>query len=280
LVFHDNMIGAPETLLDELTTLVSHAGAVILRECAGELTARSKPDRSPVTAADEASEEVILEGLSRLLPGVPAVSEEACGLNPPARLGETFLLIDPLDGTREIIAGRDEYTINLALVTGGRPVLGIVAAPAQGLVWRGVLDRGAERLSLTPGTPVASARERDTIRTRPWSEAELVAAFSRSHLDAQTQALLARLPLSHRFQCGSAIKFCLLAEGTADIYPRLSPTCEWDVAAGHALLAAAGGIVTAPDRTPLAYGGIEKNFRIPAFLALGDQSAAQTLRLA
>ena len=144
MLLHDNLPSS-EVLLDELTTLVLLAGAAILRECTGSLRARSKPDQSPVTAADEASEAVIPEGLARLLPGVPAVSEEACGGGPPAQLGRTFFLVDPLDGTREFLAGRDEYTINLALVTSGRPVLGIVAAPALGLVWRGTVGRGAER---------------------------------------------------------------------------------------------------------------------------------------
>jgi 3'(2'), 5'-bisphosphate nucleotidase len=260
-------------LLEELTTIVSEAAATILAQRASSLHVRAKADHSPVTAADEAAEAVILAGLAKLLAGVPVVSEEAVDRTPPARLDGTFVLVDPLDGTRELIAGRDEFTVNVALMREGRPVLGIVSAPAFGLLWRGTLEGGAERLRLSPGAP-ASAAERQAIRTRPRPSAGLVATVSRSHLDAETEALLSRLPVAERLSCGSAIKFCRLAEGAADIYPRLSTTCEWDVAAGHAVLAAAGGAVTRPDGTPLPYGRIAERFRVPAFIAVGDPSAA------
>ncbi len=268
-----------EGLLDELTAIVSAAAAAILAARAGALDVRTKADRSPVTAADHASEAVILEGLGRVLPGITVVSEEAAGRAAPESLSATFVLVDPLDGTREFLAGRDEFTINVAIVAEGRPGLGIVAAPAQGLLWRGVEGRGAERLRLLAGAPASAARERVPIRTRPTPRAGLVAAVSRSHLDAATEALLARLPVTDRLACGSAVKFCLLAEGTADVYPRLSNTCEWDVAAGHALLAAAGGSVSAPDGAPLRYGRISEDFRVPAFVAWGDPSAPARLGL-
>lgn len=259
-------------LLDELTTTVSAAGAAILAARAGALDVRSKADLSPVTAADHAAEAVILEALARVLPGVAVVSEEAAG-QAPADLPGTFVLVDPLDGTRELLAGRDEFTVNIGIVTGGRPRLGIVATPAQGLLWRGIEGRGAERLRLSPGAPAAAAQQRAAIRTRPCPRSGLVAAVSRSHLDPRTEALLARLPVAERFARGSAVKFCQLAEGTADIYPRLSTTCEWDVAAGHAVLTAAGGAVTAPDGAPLPYGRRTENFRVAAFVAWGDPSA-------
>jgi 3'(2'), 5'-bisphosphate nucleotidase len=135
-------------LLDELTTIVSAAAAAILAVRAGSLDPRSKADLSPVTAADHAAEAVILRGLARILPDVPVVSEEAAGNALPANLPDSFILVDPLDGTRELLAGRDEFTVNVALLTGGRPRLGIVAAPAQALIWRGIDGRGAERLRL------------------------------------------------------------------------------------------------------------------------------------
>jgi 3'(2'), 5'-bisphosphate nucleotidase len=266
-------------LLDELTTIVSTAAAAILAVRAGALDTRTKPDLSPVTAADQAAEAVILEGLARACPGVPVVSEEACSQAPPARLADTFILVDPLDGTRELIAGRDEFTVNVALVRGGRPVRGVVAAPALGLVWRGGEGVGAERLRLAAGAPASAAREQTAIRCRPLPREGLVAAVSRSHLDARTRDLLARLPVADEIVCGSALKFCRLAEGAADVYPRLAPTCEWDVAAGHAVVAAAGGMVAAPDGTPLPYGRIDDNFRIPAFIAWGDPSAPAALGL-
>src|SRR5262245_37376591 len=138
-------------LLDELTAIVSAAAAAILAARAGSLDTRAKPDLTPVTAADHASEAVILEALARLLPDVCVISEEAVGCAFPDRIPDRFVLVDPLDGTREFIAGRDEFTVNLALVGGGRPRLGIVAAPAQGLLWRGIEGGGAERLRLEPG---------------------------------------------------------------------------------------------------------------------------------
>jgi 3'(2'), 5'-bisphosphate nucleotidase len=274
-VIADGDLAVDGSLLDELTTIVSAAAAAILAARAGSLDVRSKADLSPVTAADHAAEAVILQGLARTLPGVPVVSEEAAGKAAPASLPDSFILVDPLDGTRELLAGRDEFTVNVALLTAGRPRLGIVAAPAQGRIWRGIVGRGADRLRLAPGAPAGAAPERTAIRTRPYRASGLVAAVSRSHLDAQTEAFLARLPLAERLSCGSALKFCQLAEGGADVYPRLSTTCEWDVAAGHALLAAAGGAVTTPEGAPLRYGGIATSFRVPAFVAWGDPAASK-----
>jgi 3'(2'), 5'-bisphosphate nucleotidase len=266
-------------LLDELTTIVSAAAAAILAARAGSLDARTKADRSPVTAADHAAEAVILAGLARVLPGVSVVSEEAAGRVFPVSLPSCFVLVDPLDGTRELLAGRDEFTVNVAIVTDDRPVLGVVASPAQGLLWRGIEGQGAERLRLPAGAPARSAYERTAVRTRPCPPSGLIVAVSRSHLDAGTEALLERLPVAERRACGSAVKFCQVADGSADLYPRFSPTCEWDVAAGHAVLAAAGGIVTKPDGTKLSYGRISENFRVPAFVAWGDPSAPAKLGL-
>jgi 3'(2'), 5'-bisphosphate nucleotidase len=269
--------GRIEALLDDLTTVVSQAAAAILAARATGLDPRSKADQSPVTAADMAAESVILKGLATLLPGVPVVSEESADTGPPARLDGRFILVDPLDGTRELVAGRDEFTVNVAIMQAARPVLGIVSAPAYGLLWRGSAGTGAERLQLAPGAPAGAATERVAIRTRLRPASGLIAAVSRSHLDAATEALLARLPVTGRLTCGSAIKFCRLAEGAADVYPRLSQTCEWDVAAGHAVLVAAGGEVTKPDGTPLPYGRIAERFLIPGFIAVGDRSNPVTL---
>lgn len=263
-----------DRLIAELTALVARASAAILSLPRSGIEVRNKADNSPVTAADEASEALILEGLGRLAPEVAVVSEEMASGAPPQRRGHTFFVIDPLDGTREFLAGRDEFTVNLAIVSGGVPIAGVIAAPARGLLWRGTSTR-AERLVLESGV----ARTAQTIATRSWPAQDAIAAISRSHLDAATEAFLKRHRLSHRQQCGSALKFCQLAEGAADIYPRLSMTCEWDVAAGHALLAAAGGAVTAPDGAPLAYGREKDNFRVPAFIAYGDPAVAARLRL-
>jgi 3'(2'), 5'-bisphosphate nucleotidase len=266
-------------LLDELSSIVSAAGAAILAARAGSLAVRAKPDHSPVTAADHASEAVMLEGISRVLPGVSVVSEEAVSGSPPSNLTGSFVLVDPLDGTRELLAGRDEFTINVAVVTSGRPWLGIIAAPARGILWRGIDGECAERLLLAAGAPASAARGRRAIHTRPCPRSGLIAAVSRSHLDARTAALLTRLPTAQRVACGSAVKFCQLAEGAADVYPRLSATCEWDVAAGHAILAAAGGRLITPEGGALTYGRIEAGFRVPGFMAWGDPSAPAALGL-
>lgn len=269
-------IDLSDAFLHSLTALVSRAGAAILA-CGHPPDVRIKDDLTPVSAADEAAEGLILTGLSELSPGIPVISEEAAaaGRNPPP--GDRFFLVDPLDGTREFIAGLPEYTVNVALVSDGTPVLGIVAAPALGVIWRGRAGMGAERLCLSPGGGPERAHERVAIRTRAASENGLVAAVSRSHLDERTAALLARLPIAERLACGSSMKFCRVAEGVVDFYPRLAPTMEWDVAAGHAILAAAGGVVARPDRAALRYGDPQTGFRIPAFMAWGDPAAASRL---
>jgi 3'(2'), 5'-bisphosphate nucleotidase len=249
------------------------AGARLLAHYArGAIAVETKADQSPVTAADEAAEAVILDGLTRALPGIAVVSEESAGAGASPKLGRSFILVDPLDGTRELVAGRDEFTVNLAIVTDGKPVLGIGAAPAMGLVWRGVVTRVAERLQLTPGAPLGAASEQTPIHTRSASVGGVRVLVSRSHLDRETEAFLVRLPGAERLAIGSSLKFCKLAEGAADIYPRLGPTSEWDIAAGHAVLVAAGGSVRMPDGRPLAYGVGPIGFRVPAFIAVGEPS--------
>jgi 3'(2'), 5'-bisphosphate nucleotidase len=256
-------------LMPELTAVVAKAAAVILSFA--DAPPRRKADGSPVTDADEAAEAVILDGLARLLPGLPVIAEESVGRQSPPALGDTFVLVDPLDGTKEFIAGRDEYTVNVALVSGRTPIAGIIAAPARRLLWRGVVGHGAERLAIAGETVGAPKR----IHVRQWRSSGAVALVSRSHRDAATEALLDRLPPTRAESCGSSLKFCRLAEGSADIYPRLGPTSEWDIAAGHALVVAAGGMVTAPDGRPLAYGNAQQRFRVPGFIAWGDSEKAR-----
>ena len=257
-------------LLDDLTALVARASTLIRSMAEKGVSRRLKEDKSPVTAADEASEALILEGLSRLLPGVPVIAEEmaARGALPP--LDASFLVVDPLDGTKEFLAGTDEFTVNVAIVTRSVPILGVVSAPNRGLVWRGVVGAKAERLRMLAD----SADQAEPIRTRRWPQHDAVAVMSRSHLDAATEAFLTRLGPIARKPGGSAIKFCQIAEGAADVYPRLATVCEWDVAAGQALLVAAGGIVVTPDGRPVAYGRSAENFRVPAFIAWGDPAKA------
>jgi 3'(2'), 5'-bisphosphate nucleotidase len=263
------------SLIDDLTALVSEAAAAIMR--IGPKGARMKDDRTPVCNADEAAEALLLEGLARLMPAVPVVSEEACARGARPRAGTQFFLVDPLDGTREFLAGLNEYTVNLALIADGVPELGIIAAPALGRVWRGAAGHGGERLDLAPGAPPAAARDVTPLRPRRRPARGLIAAVSRSHLDPRTAAFVAALPEAEQMTCGSSLKFCRLAEGAADVYPRLAPTSEWDIAAGHALLTASGGVISAPDGAPLAYGRADESFRVPGFVAWADPAAADAV---
>ncbi|HEX2653299.1 MAG TPA: inositol monophosphatase family protein [Xanthobacteraceae bacterium] len=255
-------------LIDELTALVSRAAAAIMAVGPHGNT-RTKSDLSPVTAADEAANAVILSCLAPLLPELPVVSEESLETQTQQVVAKDFILVDPLDGTREFIAGRNEFTVNLAVIAGGVPVIGLIAAPALGLIWRGIVGKGAERLTLAPGARPNESREIVPIHTRKRPR-KLVAALSRSHFDADTAAFLDRLPDHERLIAGSALKFCRIAEGSADVYPRLAPTCEWDIAAGHAIIVAAGGQMTTPDGAPIPYGKMTERFRVPGFVAWGD----------
>jgi 3'(2'), 5'-bisphosphate nucleotidase len=259
-------------LIEPLTELVIRAGAAILAVNRSAMKVDGKADGSPVTEADLVADRVIGEGLAWLAPNVPALSEEHAEL---ARLPykSSFFLIDPLDGTKEFVAGRNEFTVNLALVTRGVPLLGIVAAPALGLIWRGIVGRGAERLTLNEG----AAPRVEPIRTRPcpprgkpWT-----VAVSRSHGDARSEAFIAERPGAVRSELGSAVKFGRVAEGLVDIYPRLSPTCEWDVAAGHAVVSAAGGRITDSKGAALHFGAGRADFIIPEFIAWGDPKAVE-----
>jgi 3'(2'), 5'-bisphosphate nucleotidase len=256
-------------LLHDLTVIVTRACAVIRDVSPTTVVQRMKADDSPVTAADEASQAVIFEGLARVLPGVPVVSEESAGRN-REKLGESFLIVDPLDGTREFLAGRDEFTVNLAIISGREPIAGIIAAPKRDRLWRGIVGEKAERLRLLRD----GVDQPHPIHARAWPRQGAIATISRSHFDARTGVFLDSLGPIQRLPSGSAIKFCQVAEGAADVYPRFATTCEWDVAAGHALVAAAGGIVQSAQGLPLAYGRTDQDFRIPCFIAWGDPGKA------
>jgi len=256
---------ADPLLLDELTSIVSRAGAEIMRVRDGAHNLRHKADSSPVTDADEAAEALILGSLSRTLPGIPIVSEEDNARGSAPALGPVFILVDPLDGTREFIAGRDEFTVNIAIVENGTPRVGVIGAPARGTIWRGRLGQGAQRLRLAPGTAPEQA-EVETIAARQLATPK-VAVMSRSHLDPATKKFVERWPGLDAVSAGSSLKFALIAEGEADIYPRMSPTCEWDIAAGHAIASAAGGLVTDPQGRPLEYGRADRKFLVPSFVA-------------
>jgi 3'(2'), 5'-bisphosphate nucleotidase len=260
---------AAAELMQPLTDLVIQAGEAILAVNRAAMKIDGKMDGSPVTDADLAADRIIGAGLARLIPEVPALSEERVHLAKPPYDG-SFFLIDPLDGTKEFVAGRDEFTVNLALVTNGTPLLGIIGVPALGLIWRGLVGRGAERLT------VGAASVAEPIHTRPCppSGEPWIVAVSRSHGDSKTEAFIANRPGAIRRTLGSAVKFGRVAEGGADIYPRLAPTCEWDVAAGHAIVTAAGGKITDAQGADLQFGKGSPGFIVPEFIAWGDPAAA------
>jgi 3'(2'), 5'-bisphosphate nucleotidase len=260
---------AAAALIEPLTDLVVRAGAAILAVNRRAMKVDGKLDGTPVTEADLAADRIIAEGLARLVPDVPALSEERAHLARPP-YGGSFFLVDPLDGTKEFVAGRAEFTVNLALVTNGAPLLGIVGAPALGLVWRGLVGRGAERLGAK-----GSVAEPIHTRTLPKRGDPWIAAVSRSHGDPRTEAFIEARPGAIRQVLGSAVKFARVAEGTADIYPRLAPTCEWDVAAGHALVTAAGGKVTDAQGQDVQFAGGREGHVVPEFIAWGDPAAAR-----
>ena len=253
-------------LLDELAALARQAGAVVMAIYATDFSVRGKGDASPVTEADEQAEAVILAGLAQLAPGIPVVAEEsvAAGRMPDVS-GGRFWLVDPLDGTREFISRNGEFTVNIALIDQGRPVVGVVLAPAVGGAG-GRLFAGAAG----HGAWVEDGQGRRAIHCRPVPVEGLTVVASRSHGDAAAlDAFLAGRRVAALTNAGSSLKLCLLAEGAADLYPRHGRTMEWDIAAGHAVLAAAGGDVWLIDGSaPLGYG--KPGFENPHFYAAGE----------
>ena len=256
-------------LLQTFETAALAAGRAILDIFHGAKPAvKEKADRSPVTEADEQAERIILDHLRAVAPEIPVIAEEEVAKGRVQRIGRRFILVDPLDGTREFIAQRPEFTVNIALIDAGAPVLGVVYSPAQSVAYTGGRD-GAWRLTIGSNVQVVD-RVRISGRTAVSSP---VALCSRSHDSAQTVDYLEKHQISEIRRLGSSLKFCLLAEGSADLYPRFSRTMEWDTAAGDAVLRAAGGRTETLDGTPLVYGKIGRpgcaDFANPDFIATG-----------
>ena len=240
-------------LIEACVTAARAAGDEILRLSGGGVAVETKADSSPVTVCDRAAEAIILEALRAAAPGVPVIAEEEVAAGRIPAHGNRFFLVDPLDGTKEFVRGGPDYTVNIGLIVGGSPLLGVVHQPIGGISWAGVAGQGAFRLD---------SQGRRGIAARPLG-APRSAVASKSHFNQATAEYLEQaLGLCDHVAVGSSLKFCVVAEGQADIYPRLSPTSEWDTAAGHAVLLAAGGRVDGPDGQPLAYGK-------PAFLNRG-----------
>ncbi len=247
-------------MLRKLADLAVKAGEETLRIRDGDMDLRHKADESPVTAADEAAEKVILAGLAELMPGIPVLAEEEAAAGRIPDISGTFLLVDPLDGTKSYIAGRDDFTVNIARIENGEPVIGIVFAPAKGWLLAG--DREAGAFQSSDGGPLKP------IDSRTADREQLRAVASLNHRDEETDAWLAEHGITDVVAAGSSLKLCLLATGEADVYPRFGPTMEWDIAAGHAVLAATGGrVLVAETGEPLRYGKVDTGFLNPAFIA-------------
>lgn len=239
------MIDDERTLLHACVTAARDAGAEILNLVKRGFEVETKMDESPVTVCDRAAEAVILKALAKAAPGVPVIAEEEVAAGRIPQHDDIYFLVDPLDGTKEFVRGGDDYTVNIGLIVGGEPRLGVVYQPACDKLWAGI---AGEEAFLEDGSG------RVAIRTRELGE-ERAAVASKSHFTQATADYLAEaIGLCGHVSVGSSLKFCIVAEGRADIYPRLSPTSEWDTAAGHAVLLGAGGRVDGLDGKPLRYG--------------------------
>lgn len=253
----------PAGLAADLVKIVLEAGVEILRHYGGPLEVETKGDDSPVTAADRAAEKLILARLAEIAPGIPVIAEEEVSAGRVPETGSRFFLVDPLDGTREFINRNGEFTVNVALIEDGVPVTGAVLAPALGTVCTGGPD-GAFEGTVARDGEIAWRR----LEARPCGSPP-VAVASRSHRDTETDEFLKAHGVAETRSAGSSIKFCLVAGGEADVYPRFGRTMEWDTAAGDAVLRAAGGRVETTDGAPLRYGKRERGYDNPGFIAWG-----------
>lgn len=246
-------------LLEALINLARAAGEEIMRVYEHGFDVREKVDASPLTIADECAEAIILAGLARLAPNIPVIAEESVARGEVPSVGKCFWLVDPLDGTREFIKRNGEFTVNIALIDAGTPILGVVFAPALGQLFAGTSGGYAF---------IEDGGGRRPLRVRQPPAEGLTVLASRSHGDAAAlNAFLAKYRVARIINAGSSLKLCRIATGEADLYPRLGRTMEWDIAAGQAVLIAAGGCVAGLDDATLAYG--KPGFENPHFVACG-----------
>jgi 3'(2'), 5'-bisphosphate nucleotidase len=255
----------PSSHLQSLVRIARAAGREIMAVYATDFAIATKADNSPVTHADERAEAVILRELAAADPATPVISEEAAAKGIVPETSGRFYLVDPLDGTKEFLSRNGEFTVNIALIENGLAAAGVVYAPATGRLFAGEAGRGAAECR--------NGREWRSIAVRPCPPEGPDVVASRSHRDAATDAFIAAVGAAHIRPAGSSLKFCLVAAGEADLYPRYGRTMEWDTAAGHAVLAAAGGSVVTADGEPLTYGKRERGYDNPSFLALGHPSS-------
>lgn len=254
---------------DALSAIALKAGELIMQVYATDFDVSSKDDASPVTEADEKAEKLILAALTDLAPEIPVLAEEAVAAGDIPEIGDRFFLVDPLDGTKEFINKRGEFTVNIALIEHGRPVMGVVFAPALDRLFVADSVSAAWQATAKPGSDVPPPSERKPMRIRNVSGG-LTAIASKSHRTPETDAFLERFDVSEIISAGSSLKFCLIAAGEADLYPRMGRTMEWDTGAGQAVVEAAGGRVLQEDGAPLLYGKTQRGYDNPHFIVYGD----------
>jgi 3'(2'), 5'-bisphosphate nucleotidase len=262
------MIDSRDALARAFAEICLQAALPVMEVYATEFTAEQKADRSPVTEADKRAEAIILEALADLLPGVPVLAEESFEAGVRPQVGAKFCLVDPVDGTKEFIAKNGEFTLNIAVVENRVPVAGCVYAPALERIYLG--GEAAFAGAAAPGEHMDDVTlESIAVRSAPADGK--TAVMSRSHADAQTRAFADAHGVTETISAGSSLKFCRVAEGAADLYPRFGPTMEWDTGAGHAVLVAAGGAVTRPDGARFDYAKVEQGYKNGPFIAWGDR---------
>lgn len=264
----------PDTLAD----IALKAGALIMDVYMTDFDARTKDDASPVTEADEGAEALILAALAVADPDLKVIAEEAVAAGSIPEHGSRFALVDSLDGTKEFVNRNGEFTVNIAIIEHGRPVMSVVYAPALKRLFVAESPSYAWQADAEPGADVPPVSERAQLSIRKAPEAGLTAVASKSHRSHETNTFLEGFDVAEIISAGSSLKFCLIAAGEADLYPRHGRTMEWDTAAGHAVAIAAGGRVLCEDGTPLLYGKRSRGYDNPFFIVYGDVTPKQNLK--
>ena len=255
---------------EQLARIALDAGEVIMSIYETDFDITQKSDSSPVTEADEKAEALILEALRAIDPDLVLMAEESVAAGHTPEHGDRFALIDPLDGTKEFVNKRGEFTVNIAIIEHGTPVMGVVYAPALERLFVAEDRFTAWEAPAQPGAPVPNESARKLLRIRKTPDAGITAIASKSHRSEETNSFLNLFNVADIISAGSSLKFCLVAAGEADLYPRHGRTMEWDTAAGQAVAEAAGARVTTVDLEPLSYGKKERGYDNPPFIVWGD----------
>lgn len=255
-------------LVDALVTAAIAAGEIIITVRNAGLSVEKKTDHSPVTEADRAAEAIIAERLAEFAPDTAMIAEEAVYEGRIPEVGNAFFLVDPLDGTREFVKGGNDFTVNIGLIRDGKPAVGVIFVPATGELYGGAVGAGAWRAEVANGV----VGDKRPMHVRPAPQGPIDVVASKSHRTKETDAFIARFEVGRLVSAGSSVKFCVIAAGEADLYPRMGTTMQWDTAAGEAILRAAGGKVITIEGKPLTYGPNgegDEAFRNPWFIATG-----------